>query len=316
MFKLFRKCLALLLALGLSASLYACSNGGMENKGSSSDLLPAFDKTLGIDEVELTKTKGVIITATELTYNNYEAVLGIIIENTSKTEKNVSAGSRAYCVNSVNGFMIHEGFINVDIAPGETKEEEISFSYDEMYACGISKIADIEVGFKIREDYKDTFTGPISIKTSAAEKYDYKTDTYLKAFKGNTLKKAYGITVNSLKEKKLYSEDGISLISEAVMTNKDGHSRLMLEFESKAERVMNIRISNLSINGIVVEDSYVKSDMICSGKRDIVSISLKNYAEDNEELKGKSIKNVSFDIRLQNDSFKDLTEDQSVSIKL
>lgn len=62
--------------------------------------------------------------------------------------------------------------------------------------------------------------------------------------------------MDSLKEKQLYSEGGISLISEAVMSNKDGEKILMLEFESKSDRIIYTELSDLTINGIVAFSFY------------------------------------------------------------
>ena len=313
--KLIKKGFALLLSLTLAATIAACSDDSVGELKLTDDLLPVFDKTLGIEETELIQIKGIKITATELSYTNYEAVLGIRIENTSKKPKEIYSETIGYSVNSVNGYMIEDGYMCCEIAAGETKEEEIGFSYTELFSHGISKIADIEVGFTVHENQKSYKTGPLSIKTSAAGDYDYNTDSYLKAIKGKALKNAYGITVDSLKEKQLYSEGGISLISEAVMSNKDGEKILMLEFESKSDRIIYTELSDLTINGIVVEGGYTEGGRICEGKRYIMSLRIGRYMDEDEQLRDKKPESISFRIRLKNDDYDELTQKKTVSIK-
>ena len=58
------------------------------NKGSG-DTLPEFDKTGTIEETHLTDVYDVSITATELTYNNYEVALSLKLENKSDAKREV-----------------------------------------------------------------------------------------------------------------------------------------------------------------------------------------------------------------------------------
>ena len=279
MSKKIKSMIAVLLAAVTALSFCACSQsskGGQETSESSvgdsgdtvssmgadtGNTLPDFDKSIGITEHHLMDTFGVSITATELTYTNSSVKLGLRFENTSDSNREVYSGTAGYCVNSVNGYMIHGAYMRCEIASGETVEDEISIPYNELHAQGISKIADIEVGFDIEnDDYHHEYTGPISVTTEAADNYDYSEDTYLKTIKGNMLQSTYGITIESLSEEQLYSQNGITLLSQALSADKEGKESLMLEFQSKADQGLYIKLSDLSINGISVNTSTIASD--------------------------------------------------------
>ena len=333
MSKKIKAMIAVLVTVATALSFCACSQsskGRQETSESSvgdsgdtissmgadtGNALPTFDKSIGITEHHLTDEFGVSITATELTYTNSAVKLGLRIENTSDSNREVLSGTAGYCVNSVNGYMMHGGYMRCEIAAGETAEDVITFQYYELYAQGISKIADIEVGFDIEDDdYHHEYTGPISIKTEEADSYDYSEDTYLKTIKGNMLQSAYGITIESISEKQLYSQNGITLLSQAVSADKDGKESLMLEFESKANQGLYIKLSDLSINGVSVNTSTITSDYIIPDKRGITSVGLSKYLEENGDLLNQTIQSVSFDIEITNEDYLTVTDKQKITL--
>ena len=326
--------LAVVMVLALIFVFAACSNGAKPTDGSGTaqtdtnpktsdegnkgkaDILPQFDKSGTIEETKLTDTFDVSITATELTYNNYEVNLKLKLENKSDAKREAHAGTAGYGCNSVNGYMIHDGYMSCDLEPGATAEEEISFSYDELSVHGISKIADIGIGFDISDDnYNHKYSDMAFVKTQHASGYDYNEDTYLKMLKGNALQNAYGISIDTLAENKGFAEGNVSSISQAIITNKDGDSNLMLEFENKADQALNVGISGLKLNGTTVNDSYVESDLICPDKKTVVSVSLKKYFEENKELNAKSIKSVEFTVKLANLDNMPVTQGSAVTIE-
>lgn len=270
------------------------------NRGSN-DILPEFDKTGKIEETQLTDTFDVIVTATDLTYNNYEVTLSLKLENKSDAKREAYAGTTGYGCNSVNGYMIHDGYLRCELEPGATEEDEISFSYAELAVHGISKIADIGIGFDISDDnYNHKHSEMAFVKTQFAGEYDYNEDTYLKTLKGNALQNAYGITLDSISENTVYSEGNVSLISQSLITNKNADTSLMLEFDNKADQALYVSLNGLTLNGTSVTDSYVASDLIWTGKKSVVSVSLKKYFEENESLTAKNLKTVGFNVKLSN----------------
>ena len=326
--------LAVVLVLALIFTFAACSNGGTSTDGSdlsqadacskssdtnnnkgSSDILPEFDKTGKIEETKLTDTFDVSITATELTYNNYEVSLSLKLENKSNAKREVHAGTTGYGCNSVNGYMIHDGYLNCDLDPGASAEEKISFSYGELNVHGINKIADIGIGFDISdENFKSEKSDMIFVKTQNADSYNYNEDTYLKTMKGNSLQNAYGLTVNALSESSNYSEGNVSILSQTIVTNKDGKSSLMVEFENKSDQALYINLSNLKLNGTSVKDSFVGSDLIWSNKKSVISISLKEYLDGNESLNANNIKSAAFTVKAANLDNTPVTQGSTVTL--
>lgn len=291
------------------------SDSKSDNQGSY-DILPEFDKSSTIEETHLTDTYDVSISATKLTYTNSSVKLSLKLENKSDSKREAYAGTAGYGCNSVNGYMIHDGYMRCELDPGATEEEDVAFSYDELFCHGIYKIADIGIGFDIEdENYHHEQSDMILIKTQNTDGYDYSEDTYLKTMKGDALQNAYGITVDALSEKTAYSEGGISLISQALVTNKDGDSMLMLEFASKADQALNVRLSGLKLNGEEVSTSYLASDLIWQGKRDVLSASLSNYFENNEALNAKNLKTAELNINLTNTDGTSVTQETAVTIE-
>lgn len=291
------------------------NNTGDNNNKGSNNILPEFDKTGKIEETKLTDTFDVSITATELTYNNYKVTLSLKLENKSDAKREVHAGTAGYGCNSINGYMIYDGYLSCELDPGATAEDEISFSYAELGVHGISKIADIGIGFDISDDdYNHEHSEMAYVKTQFAGDYDYNEDTYLKTLKSNAFQNAYGMTMDSLSEKTVYSEGNVSLISQALITNKDGDTRLMLEFDNKADQALYVSLTGLSLNGTSVTDSYIASDLIWTGKKSVVSVSLKKYFKENEELNAKNLKTVEFNVKLSNLDSMPVTQGSVVTI--
>ena len=326
--------LAVVLVLALTFAFTACSNSGTSTDGSdssqadasskssdtnnnkgSSDILPEFDKSGTIKETHMTDVFDVSITATELTYTNSTVELSLKLENKSNAKREVHAGTTGYGCNSVNGYMIHDGYLNCDLDPGAAAEEKISFSYGELNVHGINKIADIGIGFDISdENFKSKKSDMVFVKTQNADSYNYNEDTYLKTMKGNSLQNAYGLTVNALSESSNYSEGNVSILSQTIVTNKEGKSSLMVEFENKSDQALYINLSNLKLNGTSVNDSFVGSDLIWSSKKSVISISLKEYLDGNESLNANNIKSAAFTIKAANLDNTPVTQGSTVTL--
>ena len=332
--KKFKAVLAVVMIAVLTFVFAACSKGGTSTDGSdssqadasskssdtnnnkgSSDILPEFDKSGTIKETHMTDVFDVSITATELTYTNSTVELSLKLENKSNAKREVHAGTTGYGCNSVNGYMIHDGYLNCDLDPGASAEEKISFSYGELNVHGINKIADIGIGFDISdENFKSEKSDMIFVKTQNADSYNYNEDTYLKTMKGNSLQNAYGLTVNALSESSNYSEGNVSILSQTIVTNKDGKSSLMVEFENKSDQALYINLSNLKLNGTSVKDSFVGSDLIWSNKKSVISISLKDYLDANESLNANNIKSAAFTIKAANLDNTPVTQGSTVTL--
>lgn len=320
--KKFKSVLAVVMIAVLTFVFAACSNGGASSDGSGSskadtassdnsdsksnskgsdDILPVFDKSGTIEETHMADVFDVSITATGLTYTNSSAELSLKLENKSDAKRKVLSGTTGYGCTSVNGYMVHGGYMSCELDPGASAEDKVSFSYTELYLLGINKIADIGIGFSVSDDdHNDTQSEMSFVKTQHTDSYNYNEDTFIKTMKGNSLQNAYGFTINAVSEGSSFSEGNVSILSQTIVTNKDGKSSLMIEFENKSNQGLYVGLSNLKLNGTAVKDSYVASDLVWSNKKAVISASLSDYFEENESLSAESVKNVAFDVKLTN----------------
>lgn len=286
-----------------------------EDEEDTIDILPEFDKNASFSNIVLTETFGVRITATGIEYNNYSVDVKLKFENLTDSARKVHSGTAGYCCNSINGYMVQDGYLSCEIEAGGTEEDDVSFNKVELNVRGITKIADIEIAFEISDDdYNKERTGPISIKTTLADKYNYHDDTYLKMIKGRALQNAYGIKIDKVVEEQPYSEGGVTMLSEVLMRNKDDESSLLVEFDNTSDQTLYVVMFNLSVNGTSAYEYSFVSDMVCNEKKLISIARLSNLIKDVSALDGQKITSVSFEIELRNEDYQSLTQPQTVTI--
>lgn len=299
-----RKIISLLLVLLLVLSLVACGNTNESNSTDTPTSTPTadsetssnetptddeshidfepreFKKTATIEETVLVDESGVKITAKELTYSNYAAELTLVIENNSDKGLSFIANSVGYSCNSINGYMVPEGYLNCDVAAGKKANDTISIGYDTLMLYGIYEIADIEIGFDISDDdYNHTYTGPRTIQTTAVDSYNYETPYYRENIASKESQAEYDYSVPYFSADAVYEESGLVIASQAVMENKDGESILLLEVVNTTDEIVGVSTTNIDINGLRVCDSTWSYDSINPGKTAIVDIDLSSVLE-------------------------------------
>ena len=237
--------------------------------------LGGFIQTASIAETVMVDENGVRITATGLNYTNYSVELALTIENNSGKDLSFISGSLGYSCNSINGYMVSEGYLNCDVADGKKANETISFSYSGLMLYGIDEIADIEIGFDISdEDYNHTYSGPRQVRTSAFDGYDYSEDRYQNTITDRATMNAYGYDITHFSQENLYNVNDITLLSSGVMVNQDGETSLLLELENRTEDRVYLSTSDIALNGLVVSSSTWSSTAINPGKRCIIVVEL------------------------------------------
>lgn len=301
-----KKAISILLALLLLVSMTACGTAGNSTNNNDPSKTPAtdsqpdadttdkddddapqisfepreFKKGATIEETVLVDEYNVKITATELSYGNYAAELTLVIENNSDKDLSFIANSVGYSCNSINGYMVPEGYLNCDVAAGKKANDSISISYDTLMLYGIFEIADIEIGFDISDDdYNHTYTGPRSILTTAADGYDYSTPVYRENIASKEAQAEYDYSVPYFSTDTAYEESGLVIASQAVMENQDGESILLLEVVNNSGAVVGVSTTNIEINGLRVCDSTWSYDTINPGKTAIVDVDLSSVLE-------------------------------------
>lgn len=290
------KFLSMLLTAALLATLAACSGPATPNapaeespgENSSSDhsnsegQLTQTEETLGLFNVNATLEEtvmvdegGVKITATGLTYTDYSVDLDLTIENNSGKNLSFVSGSLGYSCNSINGYMVNDGYLNCDVSDGKKANASISFNYYTLMLYGIGEIADMEIGFSMTdEEYNTTYSGPRQLKTSAYDTHDYGTDHYQRAITSRAAMRIYGYEMACFSNDVLYDENGVKLISSGIMQNGDGETALLLELENTTDSMVYLSASDIGINGLGVNSSTWSVEAVNPGKRCIMEVLL------------------------------------------
>ncbi|MFR1989821.1 MAG: hypothetical protein ACLS3C_07075 [Oscillospiraceae bacterium] len=85
----------------------------------SSEELPEFDQSAVIETTVILDQDSIKVTATALEYDDYSANLKLSLENNSDKTLTFSTNTLGFSGNSINGFMIPDGYFNSEIAPGK-----------------------------------------------------------------------------------------------------------------------------------------------------------------------------------------------------
>lgn len=241
----------------------------------SSEELPEFDQSAIIETTVILDQDNIKVTATALEYDDYSANLKLSLENNSDKTLTFSTNTLGFSGNSINGFMIPDGYFNSEIASGKKANETATFSYDYLQLFGINEIADIVLGIRVTdEDYNETIYPDCQIKTSIADSYTYDNTSYQKAISSTAVQKALGLTSTYFTTDVLYDADNIQIVSGTLISNEDDEQMLLLEAVNSGTEMKNIIVTGLSVNGLTVYDGNWSSTTISSGKCGVISINL------------------------------------------
>ena len=286
--------------------------------GFSANPADMFSQQATIEETVLVDESGVKITAVELAYTDYSAELTLLLENNSDRDLSFRCETMAYAYNSVNGYMIDDGYMNADVAMGKKSFETIDFSANALFVMGMTDIAEIELAFDISDNNYDTYlrTGPRQVKTELADTYDYATDTYQEAMNSSKLADIVGFSLDYFAADTLYEQNGIRLISQTVVTNKDGEQSLFLEMENTSDEPVTAIASKVYLNGLLVYDSNYESETINPGKRAVMDMSLSFLLEDSYRTAYgiESIGDITFSLTLKDMDYNTICDAEEINI--
>jgi len=333
-----KKIISMIMILCCIMSLAACGNTNIEpdetttNKeqtDNSSEVKPsdepeqaveklgAFSKEATLAETVMVDEWGVKITATGLSYSNYAVELELTIENNSGKDLSFISGSMGYSCNSVNGYMVADGYLNCDVANGKKANDAISFGYDALMLYGINEISDIEIGFDMSDDdYNHTYSGPRQVKTSLYDVHDYSKDCYQETITNRAAMNTYDYDITHFSQDVLYDVNGIKLLSSGVMINQNGETALLLELENTSNTMVYVSTSDIAINGLVVSSSTWSSSAINPGKRGIVDVELSSVLDSEYwSIYGiKEVGSVTLSLSQRNADGNEIAEKTSVEV--
>ena len=277
-----KKILCFLMALAMTVSLAACGGntalGGdaSGNKDSGREDSPPpemFTSQSTIEETVLVDEKDVKITATGLTYTDYSAELAVTIENNSTQDLAFHSATLSYSCNSVNGYMVDDGYLGADVPAGKKANETMRFDTDTLLMLGITDIAEMELGFEIDDDDYDTYlcTGPIPLKTTLASAGDTG-ETFRSVVSSGILESVYGGSVEHFAEDVLYDEEGVRVVSQTLIANWDGEQALLLELENTSSDQVCLSAGDICLNGLTIQGGTWTTDTINPGKRRVTML--------------------------------------------
>lgn len=285
--------LPVVLALVVSVFLSSCgdSESDPENLINPAE---SFDKSATIEETVLFDNDEIKITAKSLTYRGYSIDINLLIENNSNNDVSILSNTLVCSDNSVNSHMIQDGYLNCDVPAGDSANDTMSFSIQELVLRNIKAVAELDLSFYIDfDDYKikDIYTDSAKIQTSLYNSYDYSDEGFENSLKNKTLKNWYNFAVDKDNKDKLALTDTIEITYQALFTNKDGNKMMIVDVANNSQSIINVYIKNMYINGLRIADN-VDYGNIKSEKHYAAALQIGSLL-DAERMEILGIKNIS-----------------------
>ena len=253
-----------LLLIGLSAcgtssgsSGSSSSEGSAGKSGSSSGKTSASKESFSFDgtipETVIADEDEFKITALSLDKTDKGGLeLKIKLENKSDHELTFGTSDTDglyHAVNGYSGFMVDTGF-NKKVEAGDSMETEITLSPGELELCGIQKIAEMDLGFEVYENYSDRNLIQYNLKTAASD-YDYSGESIQNTLQDpDFIKSRNNWNVDYFSNQIDFDAADMKVLSAAVVTEKETQ-HLYIEVENSSDDVRYFRFDSLGINGLV-----------------------------------------------------------------
>lgn len=290
-----------------------------ESENEETSEIPKFMTNATIEPTVLLDQDGIKITAEELTYSGNSPELSLTFEN--NTDKNLSfiSGSIGYSVNSVNGYMIPDIYVNSDVTPGNKSNESVGLNYQELQLYGINEISEIQLGFDIEDDdYNQIMeTGPLQIKTSAFGSGDFSGNTFKTAMSNNSLLESLGVTVDFSSEDVLYDDGGVKVDTAFAATNSSGEINIFLDGFNSGSSTVYLTVKDIEANGIVVSDGIWKGVSVNPNKHAVLDIDLDSAIKDGgASLSSTDVNELKFKLVLLDDRASEVAAEKEVTLTL
>lgn len=279
--------------------------------------LPTFEKTTTIEPTVLYQENNVTITATQLRCQNYSVDVELLIENNSSEPLTFICESLGYSCNSVNGHMIEDGYLNCTVDPSKKANDSIRFRIQNLMLHGIYEVAELEIGFDIRdEDLGHIYTGPIQLKTSAFEGYEGRAHHYLETVTNPGFMDEMEFQVPYTSREMLYDDNGIRLLSSCLLRNEDGERMLVLEVENDTEEMLHLQTFDIAFNGLNVHPSRHTALSMNPGKRGLLVLTVDSALEPQlREAYGiREIDSIGFRLLISDWEWENSEESQEIRI--
>ena len=245
------------------------------DKSSSDESLPAFDKSGTIAESTIYDQDGVTITAKSLTYTDDAAVVLLDLSNGTDKDLTFVSGSMGYSANSINGYMVDDGFVNVDVTPGNHAQETMEFDLQTLQIYGINAIADMKVSFEIEDaDNNSTYTGSLDLPTSLADKVDTSGDPYQSTIVSDAALNTVQMKMLAFSNEEPVQAGDLTVLSEAMLELENGQTGVLLEVRNDGSEYRYVGVDGITVNGLKVCSRNWTGDIITPGCTALVDITM------------------------------------------
>ena len=270
--KIITAAIAALLLIGCGSAQSNTSSGNHQTTGK-------INHSGTIEEQVLYDTDGVLITASELVYEENRAKLLINVENNGPHEIKVLSGTLGYSCNAINNLMVEDGWINMTIPSGKKASDSAYFSYDRLIAYGISDIETIYMSLQIKDEEASTTitTDPLPIKTSLSANTD-KSLTVDEVTRNIVSMLSSKNEIIYTDETELFNEAGIRIIGSSYFTLNDS-KYLLLEVVNEGDSVVYVDTTDVSANGLTLCSGRWSGDSIIPGKKRYLTLDLASMVD-------------------------------------
>ena len=276
-----------------------------------------FNKDLNIEQTVIYDENDIRITADSISYGDETVDLNLTLENGTDKLQSFRAQTLAYPMNAVNGYMVEDGYLAIDVDPGQTVEDKISFAYDNLFFSGTLEIAEIQVGFDIGdEDYNEIYTGPLTVRTQLADSYNFDNSNFWKCVESPAAQSVYEYEVLHRNEEEKFNLDGVRVMSDYYMVNKDGERMLMLEVKNETDELVYFRTGHISVNGEEIYEYDYSSDCITGNKRMIVGINLDTVLERAELTMDDPVDSIGMTVQIYDEKMHPVSEKENLEVML
>lgn len=262
-----------------------------------------FDDSASISQTTLVDNDVVTVIAEGISYSSNALNLKLRITNNYSESIEVLAGTAGFSANYINDYMT-TGYLNCDIAPGETADESIKISIDELRLMGIQAVGEMGVGLYVKPDnegkeaedfiFDELFRDVLAVKTSLYDAPATIGDTYASAMENssNGFTQLGGKVIKFTREE-AFQQSGIAIDSMAIVENAEGDQFGLVEFENTTDDLVSVRYGDICFDGTLVYDGLWDSVTIAPGKRSVRTIEFKRILDWAKEIKQEGVGDLS-----------------------
>lgn len=279
-----KKLISGVLALVIVLSLAGCSkpdNSGSSNsissndvsaektssddiKFDSKDVIPPMATSASIEPTMLLDQSGVKVTATSIEYTNYSVDVNVHIINENDEEVTLSSNTLAYSENSINGYMIQDGYLYNTVAAKSEADDKLSFGFYDLQLMGVNEISDISIGFYLKLGDSQAEGYRTYLKSSIFDNHDYSMDNCSTTILSNAAENSYKYTLLYSKNADL-RDSANSVLENVFLIDKEGQKIFIIEYLNDSDVSFTTAIYDFAVND--TKDDGLKTSMTISSKK-------------------------------------------------